>query len=310
MIALAERVETIPFVSLTGPTLERLEDLFARPVDAVPTPWPLWNAACQGMGGKVGLSRGWHVLVAGASGGAKTFTALNLCHAAVLHGEKVAMYSLEMDWTEVGARWMAIASGEPAWKLGPGAHFSRSAFRAAAERVNEARGSMLVNQHPIRTLREIVTAVRRNAEDGATVHVVDYLQLAWVNDASSMYERISEVSHEVRALAKELRLVSIGLSQLNRAGNGEESPRKEAMAGSSSLENDADQVLLLDHTKRRPVDNEMGKRIGWFGWAMLDKNRHGPQEKIPIAFSFDTFRMRERDADEIDAEELKPKVRG
>ena len=294
----------IPFLSLTGRTLERLEESFAAPVSAVPTPFPVWNDACQGLGGKVGIARGWHILVAGASGGSKTFTALNIMRSAVENGERVAMYSLEMDWTEVAARWIPMVSGEPAWKLAPGKHFSREVFRTASGKVNAARGDLFVNEHPIRTLAEILGAMRRNANEGATVHVVDYLQLAWVHNADGMYNRISEVSHEVRALAKELKFVSVGLSQLNRAGNGSESPRKEAMAGSSSLENDADQVLLLDHTKRTPINNPEGRNLGWFGWIMLDKNRHGPQAKIPVAFSADTFRIRERMDDEIRAHEL------
>jgi replicative DNA helicase len=294
----------VPFVSLSGAALQKLEDHFAAPIDALATPWPLWNDACHGIGGRKGIALGWHVLVAGASGGAKTFTALNLARAAVEQRRTVALYSLEMDWTEVGARWLPLVSEEPAWRLEPGPMFSREHFRAARDEVNCHEADLIMNQQPIRTLDQIVTAVRRNADAGIKIHIIDYLQLAWVRDADSMFQRITEVSHEVRALAKELKLVTIGLSQLNRAGNTEESPRKESMAGSSSLENDADQVVLLDHTKRKPVVNPFGKPIGWFGWAELAKNRHGPQARIPIAFNSDTFRIRQRNDDEIDADEM------
>lgn len=299
----------IPFVSLSGGTLQALEEEFAAPIDAVPTPWPMWNDACHGLGGRKGIARGWHVLVAGASGGAKSFTALNFAKSAIDHGERVALYSLEMGWMEIGARWAPLVSGEPSWRLEPGSHFSREHFREARSKVDLATADLITNKLPIRNLDQIAAAVRVNAAAGIVVHIVDYLQLAWTREADTMFARVSEVSHEVRALAQELGLVSISLSQLNRAGNTEDSPRKEAMAGSSSLENDADQVLLLDHTKRKPVLNSQGKSLGWFGWAELAKNRHGPQARIPIAFSSDTFRIRQRDEDEVDDDE-RPKKHG
>lgn len=298
---------------LRGQTLEALEERFAKPIRVVRTPWPLWNEACGGTGGGEGIAFGWHILVAGGSGVSKTFTALNIAAEAAMAGEVVTFHSLEMSQDEVTARLLPMISALPAWKMAPGKNFDRSVFREASGAMNGMRGRIHTNEHDIRTLRDVVTGIRRTFEEQRSrVHIIDYLQLAWTDDAESMYKRITEVSHEVRALARELKIVTIGLSQINRAGNSKEKPTKEAMIGSSSLENDADQVVMLDHTRRRPFQTSSG-RHGWYGWMELAKNRHGRGSvEIPTAFESETFRMRQRRPDEVQADEMetsKPTLR-
>lgn len=94
---MTERV--IKYRAMNGEALDELKERLQSPIEAVPTPWPAWNQACKGWGGEVGLALGWHTLIAGRSGGAKTFTALNLAAAAIHHGETVTFHSLEMSWT-------------------------------------------------------------------------------------------------------------------------------------------------------------------------------------------------------------------
>jgi replicative DNA helicase len=260
----------IRYTPMNGAALSALKERLLAPVQAVPTPWPTWNQACKGWGGEVGLARGWHVLIAGMSGGAKTFSALNLAAAALRHGETVTFHSLEMGWDELAARVLAIVSGEPAYRLGPGKHFSPERFDAAHEKMDEVRGALVVNEDP-------------------------------------MYR----LSHAVRAAAKKLGITTIGLSQLNRETSKAkgERPSKEGMIGGSSLENDADQVLLLDHSRRSDVFSPEGRPRGWTGWLNLDKNRHGPNAEVPIRFDPDTFRIRERMPDEIFDGELRTDAR-
>ena len=297
---------TIDYPALNGATLQDLEDQFAAPINVIRTPWPLWNDACGGMGGREGLAMGWHILIAGGSGVSKTFTALNMAAIAAEAGEVVTFHSLEMRFEEVSARVLPMMSGQPGWRIAPGKNFSRETFHAARERIDMARGEIRSNKHEIRVLSDLLAGIKKTYEEnGSRFHVVDYLQLAWTKDATSQYDRISEVSHEVRAMARGLGIVTVGLSQLNRAGNGKETPTKEAMLGSSSLENDADQVVVLDHTRKRQVLSASGKPRGWIGWMVLDKNRHGQTNvEIPVAFDSDSFRIRQRMDDEILSSEL------
>lgn len=291
----------VTYTPIGGKALDRLRVRMMQPVDAVPTPWAAWSSECKGWGGEVGFARGWHILVAGRSGGAKTFTALNMAATAIAHGESVTFHSLEMGWDEVASRVLAIVSGVDAWKIAPGRNFDPGAYDQARSTMDQQLGTLLVNEDPMFKLPDLLAGIERTHEEhGSQVHIVDYMQLAWTGDASSMYDRITEVSHAVRSIAKRLRVVTVGLSQLNRETSklGAERPMKEGMIGGSSLENDADQVLLLDHSRRADATKD-GRIVGWIGWANLDKNRHGPQVDIPIRFDRDTFRIRQRLDDEI-----------
>lgn len=293
----------IEYRTVNGANLAALGERNRQPVRAIATPWPTWNDACRGRGGYLGLAHGWHVLLAGASGRGKTYAAANVAAGAILAGETVAFHSLEMDWDELSTRVLAIVSGEPAWKLSPGKYYDHDAFERAAERMDEARGEMAINYEPINTLAHVAGGIRRmHDERGARLHIVDYLQLAWIKDAENAVARITEVSHAMRQIAKELGAITLGLSQLNRAGSGDRTqrPTKENMIGASALENDADQVMLIDHSRTRQTVGSDGKPSGWTGWLILDKNRHGPGAEVAVQFKADTGILRERLPDEIE----------
>ena len=304
----------ITYREVNGPALAALKARQQAPVQAIPTMWDDWNHNCMGRGGNVGPALGWHLLVAGKSGEGKTYVAVNAAAHAVAAGEGVAFHSLEMDWDELVTRVLAINSGEAAYQLNPGKHFDPMAFDRAQRAMERARGLLVVNDEPLFKLNDVVDGIRRMYEQhGCRLHVIDYLQLAWTGDAGSLMERITEVSHAVRQLAKELRIVTLCLSQFNRETSKErdQRPQKEGMIGGSALENDSDQTVLLDHSRKVITRDPAGRALGWIGWALLDKNRHGPAVDIPIEFEARTGRLRQRLPDEVQDWELpKPKEKG
>ena len=291
----------ISYRSVSGAALDALKRRQMAPVQAIPTPFADWSTACMGRGGQTGWAYGWHVLMAGTSGLGKTYMAVNAAAAAIRSGQAVAFHSLEMDWDELAVRVLAIVSGQFAYRLSPGKHFSPDCFDAAHEAMDETRGTLLINDEPMYKLSDILDSIRRMTEQhGAKLHIIDYLQLAWVGDAETQTQQITEVSHAIRQVAKELRVVTLCLSQFNRnTSHAKERPRKEGMIGGSALENDADQVFLLDHSRVSPITSHAGRNLGWIGWGLLDKNRHGPNVEIPIRFDADTGRIRQREPDEI-----------
>ena len=207
----------ITYREVAGPALKALEERNASPVKAIRVPFDDWAQNCMGRGGNIGMSLGWHVLAAGRSGEGKTYLAANVAAAAVDASECVTFHSLEMDWDELSVRVMAIVSGDAAYKLNPGKHFSREAFRSAREAIEEKRGKLVINDEPMHKLSDLLDGIRRNFEEhGSRLHIVDYLQLAWTGNAESQVARITEVSHSVRQLAKELNIVTFCLSQFNR----------------------------------------------------------------------------------------------
>ena len=302
--------ERIRYEAANGGALIDLKARQMAPVQAIPTPWTAWDEVCMGRGGGQGWALGWYVLAAGKSGGGKTFIAANAAARAIQSGEAVTFHSLEMSWDELAVRIMAIMSGEPGYKLNPGKHFSPAAFDNAHEAMDTARGTLLINRDPMFRLADLLDGMQRmHDEYGSRFHIIDYLQLAWTRDASTISEQITEISHAVRARTKKLNIVTLGLSQFNReTSKNPERPHKEGMMGGSPLENDSDQTLLLDHSRKEPVFNREGRARGWVGWGLLDKNRHGPELDIPLRFDGDNFRIRQRLDDEILPHEVETKA--
>ena len=266
----------------------------SRPVDAIPTHLPAWNHACCGLGGRQGLAKGWHVVVGARSGSGKTLMASNLAAAALRAGRPTTILSLEMTQLEMLVRTAAIVGEVPIAELEAGG-FRPDTWAKATKVLDSYRadgGSLYLNREPLGSLEQIRSAITYEHEvHGSQLFLIDYLQLAWTGSAMTIYDRITEVSHGIRALAKQLRVVTVGFSQLNRpASNSNEKPRRESLLGGSSLENDADQVLLLDHSRweRAPGTGNI------LSWLLLCKNRHGMQVEVPTLLDVQTLAITER----------------
>ena len=156
----------------------------------------------------------------------------------------------------------------------------------------ETGGCVLTNDEPVYDLDGISEAFELMATDfNVRYFITDYMQLAWVNDAASLLKQITEVSHRIRHLARTLRVVSIGVSQLNRSvAATREAPISQGLYGGGPLENDADQVLIFDHTSYTRV-NDLAATVD----LLLTKNRHGATGKIPCRWDYNTLRLIETD---------------
>ena len=285
----------VVFDSITGDTLAQLLDEKLAPIDAVPTPLPLWNLACHGGGGGVGLARGWYITIGANTGTGKSLMGLNLAHTAITHGEVVTFLSLEMGRSELATRFLAVASGVPVVELEQGAKFSRDSFAQATRAVDAIRaqtgGHLLVNRRPLSKLTDVVACIRHYHETyGSKYFVVDYLQLAWTANAHSIHDRIELVSHQLRDLTHTLGITMVALSQFNRQTSAarSERPVSQGLMGGSAVENDSHQVLLFDHS-RFTRDGE-----GANTWLLIDKNRHGSVTDIPVRWDYRTLRLTPR----------------
>lgn len=289
----AGQVPAIPFDAVVGAPLERLLQEKLAEVRAVPTPLALWNSSCRGAGGRVGLAHGWHVVVAGNTGAGKSLVALNVAAWAVQHGVRVGILSLEMSWSECATRALAIATGIAVERLEQGERFDPAAHAQAAREMahwEQRGGAMYVNRDPLNKLEDITAAFDYLVEVlGCTLVVTDYMQLTWVERARDLLDHITEASHVIRGRAKRHRVVSLALSQFNRqtSNDYDNPPTPQGLMGGSPLENDADQVLLLDHSHYTRSEHGADTRL------LLGKNRHGPQERIGLAWDYRTLQMRE-----------------
>ncbi len=299
-------VPPVPFDKMLGAVLDRMAEEKEQQVDATPTPWPTWNAACRSAGGGVGIARGWHVVVGARSGAGKSLLGAALAARAIQSGERVAFLSLEMSQIEMQTRIMAIVARADVRRLEHGESFDRAEWSRAAAVMRDIYqqhgGVLLINRTTFPSLRSILDSIRHLVAHHEVGYIlVDYMQLAAMSGgrATDLLDRVTEVSYHVRGLAKELGITTIGMSQLNReSSKAPETPRKEGLMGGSPLENDADQVILLDHS--RIVRDPATKAI--LSYAVLDKNRHGPVAEIPTYLSTTTLEMIERLPDELEHE--------
>jgi replicative DNA helicase len=122
---------------------------------------------------------------------------------------------------------------------------------------------------------------------GSKYFIVDYLQLAWTANSSSIHDRMEVVAHQLRDLTHTLNVTMIGLSQFNRQTSAAraERPTAQGLMGGSAIENDSHQVLLFDHSRFE----RQGQTANT--WLIIDKNRHGAVTDIPVQWDYTTLRL-------------------
>lgn len=289
-------IDLSDFVEMSSIPMAELLLLKQQPIDAVPTPFPFWNHACRDFGGGIGLARGWHITIGGNTGSGKSVAALNMAFEGAEHGEHVGVVSLEMFWTQLLTRYMAIGSGEKINLLEPGRFLDVNAHERAQRAIEQLKertgGGLWCNQRHISSLEHVVAAIEFLHEyHGCRMIIVDYMQLAKIVGLTDRLEAVTRISADVNEMAKELRIVTIGLSQYNRetSKDRENPPTPQGLMGGSPLENDSDQVMLIDHTtyERSPLLNTARQKF------ILGKNRHGPAGTIDCVWDYNTLRLRE-----------------
>ena len=286
---------------LTPERTQKHFELQRKPVYAVPTPLPSWNRVCRDDGGGKGLPLGWMVTIAAATGAGKSIMALNLAAEAVRNSERVGVVSLEMSPAQMYTRYLAIATGENVRHLERGPSFDDAVAKRAETFIAEQReatgGGLHINEDPITDIDTTLELMSFwYTEQGIRYFIVDYVQLLGSRDAESLYSTISNVSNSLREFAKRTHSTVIALSQLNRSvsANRAESPIVQGLMGSSSVENDSDQVVLLDHSR---YEYDKARRTART-WLLIGKNRHGPCGAVPVKWSYTNLRLREADPDE------------
>jgi KaiC/GvpD/RAD55 family RecA-like ATPase len=282
-----------PMVTVGFDVFEAMLHKAQQPVDALPTMWPTWNRACRMYGGGVGLSRGWHVVVAGGAGVGKSLVALNLTAEALLGGHSVGWVSLEMSREQLLLRLLGIATGRSLRDLEPGAMFDPDAFTAAScsllEKMSIASARLVMAERPSRDVVEVDRLMGEAIDQGCRLIIVDYLQLVSVSEAPKMDDAMRRVSATVQSRAYRQNVNTLALSQFNRSttADRDNAPTIYGLMGGSSLENDADQIILLDHTSKQHTPEGITLN------AELAKNRHGEVVTIPLLMNTRTLRMRE-----------------
>lgn len=271
------------------------------PADSIPTPLESWNRHCRDEGGGLGLAPGWFVIVGGGTGHGKSLLALNLAAGAVRQEFSPGFVSLEMSVSQLRSRLFAILTGTPITNLERGEAHDPTQADAVVSYLEDLRKrsgvSLFTNLEPLSQLDEVLDLMTAwKEEKGVRLFFVDYLQLIGFGDEDRLYREVTRISRAIRHFARKHLVTVVALSQFNRStsANRSESPIPQSLIGSSSLENDADQVLLLDHSRyQREADGRSAR-----SWAILAKNRHGGNGEIPVCWDYGTLQVREALPDE------------
>lgn len=164
---------------------------------------------------------------------------------------------------------------------------------------------VFIDDSPLVTVLEIRTKARRlQAEHGIGMVVVDYLQLMQGSKHSGDYNRvqeISEISRGLKAVARELNIPVIALSQLSRAveQRPQKIPQLSDLRESGSIEQDADVVMFI--YREDYYDPETDRKN--IADILIRKHRHGPIGQIELYFAAEnvTFRNLERKREAVTA---------
>ena len=252
-----------------------------------------------------GLQNGEMIVVAGRPSMGKTSLALNIAeHVAVVELVPLAIFSLETSRQQLAERFLCSNSQIDAQSVRKGM-LSTEDYEKLVESCGQLSESPIyIDDTSTLTPLELRAKARRlkSLHDVRCV-IVDYLQLmhSGLSRIESRQQEIALISRYIKALARELNIPVVVLSQLNRAPEGREGhrPRMSDLRESGSIEQDADVVMLLhreDYYHRHDPDYQTTNKAD----LIIAKQRNGPTGSVELVFR-DRF-TRFENASQVDRE--------
>lgn len=256
----------------------------------VPVVWPTgFRDVDERLGGGVGP--GTLTLIAARPSVGKTAFASRVAVNMARAGIGVTFFSLEVPKAQFAQNVLSAEVGLPGRTIAANAitqrewddvNRAREFFRGLPLQIRDGRWS----------LGDLLTAARYDVRKrGVSVVLVDYLQLVDVDEAGrSREEEVSETSREFKVLAMESGIAMVALAQLSRKVEDRKDkwPSKSDLRGSGSLEQDADNILLL----HRPEVYEPGKEgLRGVAHVIFEKQRNGPPGMEGLHFDGPTMRF-------------------
>ena len=243
-----------------------------------------------------GLQPSELVIIAARPSMGKTALAINIAQNAAVRGKKVvAVFSLEMSKESLLRRMLASESFVDSQKIQKG-FFTRDdqqKLTMALERLVESR--MFVDDTPGISLAEMRAKARRlmHQQGGLDLIVIDYMQLMTGTPAGggkrfeNRTQEVSAISRGLKALAKELKIPVMALSQLSRASEqrgGDKKPMLSDLRESGSIEQDADVVAFIHRDAYYNRGEEADPEAEGKAEIIIAKQRNGPTGSVQLAY--------------------------
>ncbi|MFK7890319.1 MAG: replicative DNA helicase [Granulosicoccus sp.] len=274
------------FQDITGvlaSAIERINDLFES--DAAITGLSTGFAELDEK--TSGLQKSDLIIVAGRPSMGKTTFAMNIAENAAMEAEApVAIFSMEMPAEQLGMRMISSLGRVELQKLRTGrlAEQDWPRITSAITLLNQKK-NVFIDDTPALTPTELRARSRRLARDnGLSLIVIDYLQLMQVTDSrENRATEISEISRSLKALAKELQVPIVALSQLNRSleQRPDKRPVMSDLRESGAIEQDADVIMFIYRNEVYHPEDEASKGRAEI---LIRKQRNGPIGAVNLTF--------------------------
>jgi len=284
----------LPIDNLLTEAFERIDELHKHggKLRGLPTGFPDLDNILAG------LQKSDLIILAARPSVGKTSLALDIARqAAIKSKEGVGLFSLEMSKEQLVDRLLCSQSHVNLWKMRTGKLSDREEDNDFT-RIGEAMGQLseapiYIDDSPISSIMEIRTKSRRlQMEKGLGLIVIDYLQLMEGRGryGDNRVQEVAEISRGLKAIARELNIPVLALSQLSRAveqTGGPAIPRLAHLRESGSIEQDADVVMFIyrkaaDRHYSRDDLPEAEKNLAQI---YIAKHRNGPTGKIELFFN-------------------------
>jgi len=247
-----------------------------------------------------GFQRSELVVVAARPSMGKTAFCLNVAANAASEGHGVAIFSLEMSKESLVQRMLTATARVDSHRVRQGSlretdfgHLARAAGILGSFQ-------LWIDDSPSLSLLEMRSKARRlKIDNDLKLIVIDYLQLMRSPEyAENRVQEISDISRSLKALARELEIPVIALSQLSRASEqrgGDRKPILSDLRDSGAIEQDADVVIFIHRAEYYDREDETKRGLAEI---MLAKNRNGPTGDVQLRFTreytrFDNLSPRE-----------------
>jgi replicative DNA helicase len=246
-----------------------------------------------------GLQDSELIIIAARPSMGKTAWAINIAENAAVHGGKVvAVFSLEMSKSSLLRRMLASQALVSARNIQQGfiGRDDRDKLINGLEKLMESK--IFIDDTPGITLAEMRAKARRLKQQQGKLDliVIDYLQLMTGSNSNAKgfenrTQEVSAISRGLKALAKEMKVPVVALSQLSRASEqrgGDKKPMLSDLRESGSIEQDADVVCFIHREEYYDRENEdlKGKAE-----IIIAKQRNGPTGSIQLAYLADFTRF-------------------
>jgi len=249
-----------------------------------------------------GLQRSDMIVLAARPSLGKTSLALNIARNAALgQGAHVAIFSLEMAREQLVQRLLSAEAGVDTQRLRLGQHSEAEERRIMDATGHLSEAAIFVDDSPQLRVVEMRSKARRlHYERGIDLIIVDYLGLMHASTpVENRVQEISEISRSLKALARELEVPVLAVSQLSRAVElrTPHTPQLSDLRDSGSIEQDADVVIFIYRDDAYYTKEEWGRRNPGEPYPkgraqiIVAKHRHGPTGMAELAFFEKTARF-------------------